>query len=145
MGGWGSLIPPNFSAFFLRRTLSTYLYTTYKNMIYNCTIMTIIDWLGLILTSLSILTIIGVSIRWVIKHYVADILKELKPNGGSSLKDQVNRLEDQVAKIEKSSEEADFKRREMSVKLDHLYDLFVDYLANNQKSSGTAKSKKTEK
>jgi hypothetical protein len=106
--------------------------------------MTIQDWLGLSLTALSILAIIGVSIRWVIKHYVADILKELKPNGGSSLKDQVNRLENQVHKIEKSNEEADFKIREMSVKLDHLYDLFVDYLASNQKPSRTAKTKKSE-
>lgn len=99
--------------------------------------MTIQDWLGLSLTSLSILAIIGVSIRWVIKHYVADILKELKPNGGSSLKDQVNRLETKV-------EEADFKRREMSVKIDHMYDLFIEYLAANQKTSRTTKSKKSE-
>lgn len=107
--------------------------------------MTIADWLGLILTSLSILAIFAVGVRWVLKHYVQDILKELKPNGGSSLKDQVNRLENQVAKIEKASEEADFKRREMSVKLDHLYDLFVDYLATNQKPSGTQRTKKSSK
>jgi hypothetical protein len=113
--------------------------------IYNYSIMTITDWLGLILTSLSILAIIAVGVRWVLKHYVQDILKELKPNGGSSIKDQVNRLENQVAKIEKASEEADFKRREMSVKLDHLYDLFVDYLATNQKPSGNARTKKSEK
>jgi len=31
-------------------------------------------------------------LRWVIKSYLA----ELKPNGGSSLKDQMNRLEQRV-------------------------------------------------
>ncbi len=98
--------------------------------------MTIADWLGVILTSLSILTIISVSFRWIVKHYIKDIVAELKPNGGSSLKDQVNRLEKKV-------EEADFKRREMSVKLDHLYELLVDYMATNQKS--TSRTKKSEK
>lgn len=126
-----------FTAVFINVYCGELFAETYKKIIYNCTIMTIQDWLGLSLTSLSILAIIGVSIRWVIKHYVADILKELKPNGGSSLKDQVNRLETKV-------EEADFKRREMSVKIDHMYDLFIEYLATNQKTSRTAKSKKSE-
>lgn len=31
-------------------------------------------------------------IRWLVKHY----LSELRPNGGSSIKDQVNRLEQKV-------------------------------------------------
>jgi hypothetical protein len=90
--------------------------------------MTIQDWLGLTLTSLSILTAIGVAVRWIIRHYLKDVLHELKPNGGSSLKDQVNRLEKEIR-------EADIKRKEMSNKIDHLYDLFVDYLASNNKSS----------
>jgi hypothetical protein len=51
--------------------------------------MTVDDWAKLILTILSILTIIGGSIRWLVKHY----LNELKPNSGSSLKDSVDRLE----------------------------------------------------
>jgi hypothetical protein len=34
-------------------------------------------------------------IRFLVKHY----LSELRPNGGSSLKDQVNRLETRVDKI----------------------------------------------
>lgn len=100
--------------------------------------MTIQDWLGLTLTSLSILAVVGVAVRWIIRHYIADIVKELKPNGGSSLKDQVNRLEKEI-------NDANLKRKEMSVKLDHLYDLFIDYLSNNQKASGTAKTKKPKK
>lgn len=107
--------------------------------------MTIADWLGIILTSLSILAIIGLAIRWTLKHYVLDILKELKPNGGSSIKDQVNRLEKELKEIKASTDEADFKRREMSVKLDHLYELFVDYLASNQKTSTNARTKKSAK
>jgi hypothetical protein len=48
--------------------------------------------------SVSLLTIGGAFIamtRWLVKHY----LQELKPNGGSSVKDQVNRLESRVDEI----------------------------------------------
>ena len=51
--------------------------------------MTVDDWAKLILTILSIVTIVGGGVRWLVKHY----LNELKPNSGSSLKDSVDRLE----------------------------------------------------
>jgi len=57
--------------------------------------MTPADWAGL---AVSVFTIAGgfaMAIKWMVKHY----LNELKPNGGSSLKDSVNRLERQVEKI----------------------------------------------
>ena len=57
--------------------------------------MTVDDWAKLILTILSILTIVGGSIRWLVKHY----LNELKPNSGSSLKDSVDRLEKKTDKL----------------------------------------------
>ena len=34
-------------------------------------------------------------VRWLVKHY----LNELKPNGGSSVKDSIDRLERQVEEI----------------------------------------------
>ena len=45
--------------------------------------------------AVAVLTIIGGflgAIKWLVKHY----LKELKPNGGSSVKDSVIRLEEKV-------------------------------------------------
>jgi len=48
--------------------------------------------------SVSLLTIGGAFVamtRWLVKHYLA----ELKPNGGSSVKDQVNRLESRIDEI----------------------------------------------
>jgi hypothetical protein len=48
--------------------------------------------------SVSLLTIGGAFVamtRWLVKHY----LQELKPNGGSSVKDQVNRLESRIDEI----------------------------------------------
>jgi len=48
--------------------------------------------------AVAIITIIGAfatAVRWLVKHYLA----ELKPNGGSSVKDSVARLERQVEEI----------------------------------------------
>lgn len=77
----------------------------------------------------SIISIIGSAafgVRWLVKHYFDEIKHELKPNGGSSLKDQVNRLEKQQL-------EADQLRKETNKKIDHLYDLFVDYVSKSSK------------
>jgi hypothetical protein len=57
--------------------------------------MTVQDWAAL---TVSLLTIGGAFLaitRWLVKHY----LNELKPNGGSSMKDSVARLERQVEEI----------------------------------------------
>lgn len=61
--------------------------------------MTTEDWLALVLTLLSIVTIVGVGVRWIIKKYVEDIIYEMKPNSGNSMKDQITRLEDKTEKI----------------------------------------------
>ena len=74
--------------------------------------MTTQDWAGFILTVLSILGIVGIGARWIVKKYVEDIMSELKPNSGSSMKDQVTRLED---------------------KMDKMFDLMIDHLADHSK------------
>jgi len=57
------------------------------------------DWAGFILTVISIIGAVGVIGRWIVKKYVEDILSELKPNSGSSMKDQITRLEDKMDKV----------------------------------------------
>jgi len=54
--------------------------------------MTPNEWVGLSVGVCAIATSLLVGLRWVIKSY----LQELKPNGGSSMKDQLNRLESRV-------------------------------------------------
>jgi hypothetical protein len=54
--------------------------------------MTPNEWVGLSVGLCAIATSLLVGLRWVIKSY----LQELKPNGGSSMKDQLNRLEQRV-------------------------------------------------
>lgn len=95
--------------------------------------MTIQDWAGFILTSLSILTVIGVGGRWIIRHYLKDVLHELKPNSGSSLKDQVTRLEENFTKLENSQSEADKLRKEMNKKIDHMYEVLLEYISRSSK------------
>jgi len=48
--------------------------------------------------TVAVCTVIGgftAAVRWLVKHYLA----ELKPNGGSSVKDSIARLERQVEEI----------------------------------------------
>jgi len=57
--------------------------------------MSIEQWAGFIVSAISIAVAFAGSVKWLVKHY----LSELKPNGGSSLKDQVNRLEARMDQI----------------------------------------------
>jgi len=61
--------------------------------------MTPADWAGLILTILGILGAVGVAMRWILKKYIEEIMSELKPNSGSSMKDQITRLEAKTDKL----------------------------------------------
>ena len=53
------------------------------------------DWAALSVSLVTIVAAFVTSVRWLVKHY----LSELKTNGGSSLRDQVNRLETRVDTI----------------------------------------------
>lgn len=57
--------------------------------------MTPNDWAGLALAVSTLVGSFALMVRWMVNHY----LEELKPNGGSSVKDQVNRLEARVDQI----------------------------------------------
>lgn len=83
--------------------------------------MTIQDWASLIVAILTIVSSIAFAIKWLVRHY----LSELKPNSGSSLKDQVNRLERRL-------DEADKTRKDMDRKLDHMYDILIEYIAKSK-------------
>jgi hypothetical protein len=62
--------------------------------------MNYLDWAGLAVAIITIISALAGGVRWLVKHYLA----ELKPNGGTSLRDEVNRL---------------------SVKLDRLYEILI--------------------
>ncbi len=54
--------------------------------------MTPNEWAGLAVAGVSLVGTLAITVRHLVKHY----LSELRPNGGSSLKDQVNQLDDKV-------------------------------------------------
>lgn len=58
--------------------------------------MTANDWTGLVLAFSSIVGSLAIAVRFMVKHY----LQELKPNGGSSMRDRVAEIERKIDKIE---------------------------------------------
>lgn len=95
--------------------------------------MSVQEWLGVVLTSLTIVTLVGGIVKWYIgiqikpiAEAVEDIRKETKTNGGSSMRDEIKQI-----KIEQ--EHAREKRKETKDKLDHMYDILIDYIARNNK------------
>lgn len=91
------------------------------------------DWAGFILTILSIGGILLGGIRWYIKiqiepikEAVNDIRAETKTNGGSSMRDEIKF-------IKKDNEQAKQVREEQKQKLDHMYDILIEYIAKSGK------------
>lgn len=90
------------------------------------------EWAGLTLTLLSISGIILGGIRWYIKiqiepihEAVYDIRSETKTNGGSSMRDEIKA-------IKKEQEEAKEIRKATNEKLDHMYDILLDYISRSK-------------
>lgn len=54
--------------------------------------MTPTEWAGIAVAVTTLVTAFAGLVRWLVKHY----LTELKPNGGSSIKDKVGLLEQKV-------------------------------------------------
>lgn len=101
---------------------------------YNYSIMTVADWAGLVLTALSIIAITVGGIRWfvtaemkMISSQIREELVELRPNHGSSMKDQVSRLEE--------------KSHQLEEKIDNLYNVLINEGVRTQRNK---KSEKTE-
>ena len=88
--------------------------------------MSVLDWSELILATLTIVALMAGGIKWLVKHYFEEIKAELKPNSGSSLKDQVTRLEEK-------SKEAELVRGSMNEKLDKMYLILLDHIAKTDK------------
>lgn len=74
----------------------------------------------------TIITFAAGSVRWLTKHYFNEIRSELKPNGGSSMKDQVTRLE-------QKQKEAEEDRKKIHAKLDKMFDILLDHVSKNSK------------
>ena len=88
---------------------------------YNNIVMTIQDWASLIVAILTIVSSIAFGIKWLVKHY----LSELKTNGGSSVKDQISRLENAVDEQRIDSIKS---RDRQEKKLDDMYKILLEHI-----------------
>jgi hypothetical protein len=84
--------------------------------------MSVQDWASLIVAILTIVSSIAFSIKWLVRHY----LSELKPNSGSSLKDQVSRLEES---LDEQRIESIRSRERQEKKIDEMYKILIDHIA----------------
>jgi len=95
--------------------------------------MTAQEWLGLILTTLSIVALVAGAVKKYIdakfepiNSVVQEIRAETKTNGGSSMRDEIKA-------IKKEQEEAKAVRKESNEKLNHMYDILLDYISKSTK------------
>jgi hypothetical protein len=116
---FGSLcIPPKFKTVILNNDIILLMTTT--------------DWAQFILALLSIGAIVIGAIRWYIKvqinpihEAVCDIRSETKTNGGTSMRDEIKA-------IKAEQEEAKQLRKATSDKLDHMYDILLEYISRSK-------------
>jgi hypothetical protein len=83
----------------------------------------------------SISTVIASSafgVRWLTKHYFDEIKHEMKPNGGASLKDQVNRMEKDICDLKSQNEKGEEYHEKLDQKIEHLTALFVEYVSRQK-------------
>lgn len=74
--------------------------------------MSIPDWATTVSGVLALLAALWAAHRFITKSLIRDYLSELKPNGGSSIKDKVNDIDKKVNKLEN--------------RIDQIYLLLVD-------------------
>lgn len=93
--------------------------------------MTIQEWQTIISFILGVAAVAGIVfaiLRFYIKAFTKqeldDIKKELRPNGGSSIKDQVTRLEEKQKEIADRQHEDDIKFEQRLDKLENKIDDF---------------------
>jgi len=93
---------------------------------YNNVVMTIQDWASLIVAILTIVSTIAFGIKWLVKHY----LVELKPNSGSSMKDQISRLE---SALDEQRIDSINSRDRQEKKIDEMYKILINHIADLKK------------
>lgn len=103
--------------------------------------MTIAEWQGILSLVIGIAAVAGIVftiLRFYIKAFakqeLEDIRHELKPNSGSSMKDQVTRLEANQAEITKTqkedSERFDHKLDKLEDKVDKMFTIILKHFGN---------------
>lgn len=95
--------------------------------------MTLIESiLALTVSLITVITSTALGVRWLTKHYFDEIKHEMKPNGGQSIKDQVNRMEVDILDLKNQNHKGEEYHEKLDNKIDELTRLFVEYVARQK-------------
>ena len=96
--------------------------------------MTIAEWQGVLGIIIGVAAVAGIVftilrfyIRAFAKQELEDIRHELKPNSGSSLKDQVTRLEVDHKRIEKENQAMNNKLDKLDNRVEKMFDIILKH------------------
>ena len=95
--------------------------------------MTLVE--SILAISVSLITVItstALGVRWLTKHYFDEIKHEMKPNGGSSIKDQVNKMESDILDLKSQNHRGEEYHEKLDNKIDDLTKLFIEYVARSK-------------
>lgn len=95
--------------------------------------MTLVE--SILAISVSLITVItstALGVRWLTKHYFNEIKHELKPNGGQSMKDQVNRMESDILDLKNQNHKGEEYHEKLDNKIDELTRLFIEYVSRQK-------------
>jgi len=95
--------------------------------------MTLIESiLALTVSLITVITSTALGVRWLTKHYFDEIKHEMKPNGGQSMKDQVNRIETDILDLKNQNLKGEDYHEKLDNKIDELTRLFVEYVSRQK-------------
>lgn len=78
----------------------------------------------------TIVSTSALGVRWLVKHYFEEIKHEMKPNGGASIKDQVNRMENDICLLKDQNKAGEDYHKRLDQKIDSLTEMFVNYISS---------------
>jgi len=89
--------------------------------------------LAIVISLITVITSTALGVRWLTKHYFDEIKHEMKPNGGQSIKDQVNRMEKDISDLKNQNVKGEEYHEKLDQKIEHLTNLFIEYVTRNGK------------
>jgi hypothetical protein len=88
--------------------------------------------ISIVVSITSVIASSAFGVRWLVKHYFQEIKHEMKPNGGSSIKDQVNRMESDICELKNQNLKGEEYHEKLDNKIDDLTRLFVEYVSRQK-------------
>lgn len=89
--------------------------------------------LAIIISISTLITSAALGVKWLTKHYFEEIKHEMKPNSGSSMKDQVTRIEKDIEDLKHQNIKGEEYHEKLDQKIENLTNLFIEYVTRSSK------------